>query len=58
MSRTLALCFLVGFQVLGILVTIGTVGKPREPLKNGAAVAVVIVQAFLTYCVIVLWNCR
>ena len=46
---------IITFQVLGSLVTISVVGKPREPLTGGVAATVVLVQALICLGIYWLW---
>jgi hypothetical protein len=46
---------LIAVWVLGTLSTIGRVGKPREPLSGGDAVAITIINAALIVGLIMLW---
>jgi hypothetical protein len=44
MLVTIFLCALMALMAAGALATISLVGKPRQPVTQGTAVAVVLVQ--------------
>jgi hypothetical protein len=43
---------IVAVQCFGALSTVSVIGKPREPMKPGVAVATLIVTAALVFCVV------
>lgn len=44
MLVTIFLCALMALMTAGVLITVNLVGKPRQPVTPGGAVAVVLVQ--------------
>lgn len=46
----------IAFYVLGAMVTVSIVGKPREPLPGGVATFTVLTQAALALGVYYLWT--
>lgn len=46
---------LIGWWTLGVLLTVGGIGKPRKPINNATAVTTIVVHAILIVLLIVGW---
>lgn len=46
----------IGVISLGVLLTVGSVGKPRKPLEPGAAAVSVVLSAALIVTIVVFWR--
>jgi hypothetical protein len=49
---SIALYAIAGFLTLGALLTVGNVGKPRQPTSPGTAAAIVVIDAAIVVALV------